>query len=174
MDTNTIDESQPTAEPKSLGSLAQSARGGQLKVARRILIVIGLLTAAVNGFALYNLPNEIRQGIQQFQIPPDAIPEYEQTVRIAGYLIYGGATLLGVVFVVFGVIIEKFPVAITVTSLLLYILSSLGFAALSPGTLASGLIVKIVIIVALFRSIKAARAFEAERKKAVLLQGVEA
>jgi hypothetical protein len=44
--------------PKPLGSLAQAARGNELKQAQRILIVIGLLTVAANGFFLFNLPNE--------------------------------------------------------------------------------------------------------------------
>jgi len=38
------------AEP--LGSLAQAARGNELKQAQRILIVIGVLTMGVNGFLL--------------------------------------------------------------------------------------------------------------------------
>jgi hypothetical protein len=41
-----------------LGSLAQAARGNELKQAQRILVVIGVLTMAGNGFLLFNLPNE--------------------------------------------------------------------------------------------------------------------
>lgn len=169
MDTNATHETLPPAEPKSLGSLAQSARGNQLKVARGVLIGIGVLNMAANAFALYNLPNEIQHGIRQYQLPPEAVPEFEQAARMGGYLIYGGAALLGLIFVVFGIILKKFPVAITITSLLLYIGATAGFAALAPATLTKGLIVKIFIVIALFRSIKAARAYEAERKKATFL-----
>ena len=62
-----------TLEP--LGSLAQSARGNELKQAQRILIVIGALTMAANGFFLYNLQNEIQQAIQQNQIAPADVEE---------------------------------------------------------------------------------------------------
>ena len=49
---------------KPLGNLAQSARGNELNQARGILIVIGVLTIAVNGWLLYNLPNEIEEAVR--------------------------------------------------------------------------------------------------------------
>ena len=61
----------PTLEP--LGNLAQAARGNELKQAQRILIFIGVLTMAVNGFFLYNLPNEIQLEIQQTNVAPDGV-----------------------------------------------------------------------------------------------------
>src|SRR5579883_1934027 len=100
--------------PKPLGSLAQAARGNELKQAQRILIVIGLLTVAANGFFIFNLPNEAQQAIQQFNIPPGQQEEFRQRVAMMGYLLYGGPALLGVLFVVFGVIIHRFPVFATV------------------------------------------------------------
>jgi hypothetical protein len=70
-------EAPPAVEsPKPLGSLAQAARGNELRQARWILIVIGLLTLAVNGAFLYNLPNEIQQAIQQNQIPAADVEEF--------------------------------------------------------------------------------------------------
>lgn len=168
MDANAPEMPPAAASPKPLGSLAQSARGNELKQAQRILIVIGALTLAVNGFSLYNLPNEIRQAIQQNQIPPANVEPFRQAVTIIGYLIYGSAALLGVLFVVFGLIIKRYPVAITITSLVLYILATVVFGILAPGTLAAGLIMKIIIIVFLFRAIKAARAYQAHTQKPVL------
>lgn len=178
MDTNTIDESVPPVAPKSLGSLAQSARGGHLKAARGILIGVGLLTLVVNGFLLFNIENEvhqvIQQAIQQNQIDPADAPQYEQAIRIEGYLIRGGPALMGLIFVIFGLIINKFPVAITTTSLILYLATILGLALHEPASLARGPVLKIIIIAALARSIKAAWAYEAERKKAATLAGAEA
>jgi hypothetical protein len=157
-----------TATSKPLGSLAQAARGNELKQAQRILIVIGALTAAVNGYSLYNLPREIQQAIQLNQIPPANIQEFREAVTTMGYLIYGGAAALGVLFVIFGLIIHQFPVAITITSLVLYVLATAIFGLLSPTTLAAGLIIKVIIIFALFRAIKAARAYEGHTQKPVL------
>ena len=108
----------PPAAPSlpALGSLAQAARGNELKQAQRILIGIGVLTLVVNGFLLFNLPNEIQQAIQQNQIAPENVETFRQEATISGYLIYGLPVLLGSLFVIFGSIIKQFPVPITITS----------------------------------------------------------
>lgn len=153
---------------KPLGSLAQAARGNEIKQAQRILIVIGLLTLGVNGFMLYNLPQEVQQVLAKNQIPGANPAEIRATLTMMGYLIYGGAAALGLLFVIFGVVIHRFPVAITVTSLVLYLLATAIFALLSPATLAAGIIVKLVIIYALFRAILAARAYSSHTQKPAL------
>jgi hypothetical protein len=160
----------PTLEP--LGNLAQAARGNELKQAQRILIVIGVLTMAANGYFLYNLPNEIQQAIQQNNVAPEGVEQFRQTVTIFGYLVYGLPAFLGLLFVVFGLIIKQFPVPITVTSLVLYVLATVAFAILSPMTLAQGIIIKVIIIFALFRAIKAARAYQAHKQQSSLAEGL--
>jgi hypothetical protein len=163
----------PVAEtPKPLGSLAQAARGNELKRAQRILIAVGVLTLAVNGFRLFNLPNEIQQTIQQNQVAPADVEEMRRAMTIEGYLVYGLPVLLGVLFVVFGLIIKQFPVPIVITSLVLYILAIAAFGLLDPTTLIQGLIVKIVVILALLRAIKAARAYQAHAQTTNAAEGL--
>lgn len=168
MATNDADTAFAAEEPKPLGSLAQAARGNELQQAQRILIVIGVLTLAVNGFSLYNLPNEIQQAIRLNQVAPANVEAFRQAVTFFGYLIYGSAAVLGLLFVVFGLIMKRYPVAITITSLVLYILATAAFGVIAPATLAAGLIMKVIIIIFLFRAIKAARAFEAHTQKPAL------
>jgi hypothetical protein len=84
---------------------------------------------------------------------------------MSGYLVYGLPALMGLLFVIFGVIIYRFPVFITVTSLVLYVLATAAFAYLAPETLAKGLIIKILIIFGLFRAIGAARAYQSHAAK---------
>jgi hypothetical protein len=165
-------KSPETEALKPLGSLSQAARGKEIKQAQIILMVIGLLTIAVNGFFLFSLPYEIKQAIQQNQIPPEQVEQVRQAMTISGYLIYGSPALLGIVFLVFGIIIKRFPVPITVTSLVLYLLATAAFALLDPMSLAQGFIMKIIIIFALFRAIKAARAFQAHSRKAEVVEGL--
>jgi hypothetical protein len=156
----------PRAENlKPLGSLAQSARGKEISRARTILIVIGLLTIAVNGFLFYNLDNEIRTEIQKGNMDPEGIEQFKQAATVAGYLLYGGPMLLGVLFFAFGLIVQKYPVPITITSLVLYIGSAILFGLINPASLATGFIIKIIIVVALFRAVKAARAYDVETRK---------
>jgi len=156
----------PAAEAaKPLGSLAQSARGKELGQARTVLIVVGVLTLAANAFMMYNIPNEVQSVVRENDVDPAQLEQFKQTVSMFCYLIYGGAVLLGVLFIVFGVIVKKYPVPITITSLVLYILATLLFGLLEPMSLARGFIVKILIVVGLFRAIKAARAYESHTKK---------
>ena len=159
----------PRAENlKPLGSLAQSARGKEISQAKKILIAIGILTMIANGFLFYNLENEIQQAINKGQVDPAGINEFRQAATIAGYLLYGGPMLLGLLFVVFGLIVRKYPLAITVTSLVLYLGATLIFAVLNPESIVQGIIFKVIIIVALVKAIKAARAYNSETKKATV------
>ncbi len=155
---------------KPLGSLAQSARGKELNRARVILIVIGALTLVVNTLGLWSIPGQIEQMIQQEQIAPAEVEEFRHAIMISGYVQYGSAAILGLLFVVFGVIIKKFPVLITITSLILYILAMVASGLLDSDTLARGFIVKIIIIYALFRAIQAALAFRAHAQKPKLAE----
>jgi hypothetical protein len=160
-------------QPARLGSLAQSARGKQLNQARWILIVIGVLTIGANGFMLYNTPNEVRQVVdakvrkaQQpgMAVDPAEVKKVEQTLQFFCYLIYGGALALGVLFVVFGLIVKLYPVPVTVVSLTLYVLASLGLGLLNPQTLRPGAaIFKILIVIALAKAIQAAIAYQREK-----------
>lgn len=155
-----------------LGSLAQAARGNELKSAQRILIVIGVLTLAVNGFLLYNLPNEIQLAINQNQIAPENVETFRQQATNSGYVIYGLPILLGCLFVIFGSIIKQYPVPITITSLVLYVLATAVFGLLAPETLVQGFIMKIIIIFALIRAIKAARAYRDHTQAASFGEGM--
>ncbi len=159
METNNPYEPPAAQSLPALGSLAQAARGNELRSAQRILFFIGVLTLAVNGFLLYNLPNEIELAIKQNQVAPEDVATFQHEATLSGYLIYGLPVLLGCVFVIFGSIIKQYPVPITITSLVLYVLATAVFGLLAPETLVQGLILKAIIIFALIRAIKAARAY---------------
>jgi hypothetical protein len=162
----------PVAETlKPLGSLAQAARGNELNSAQRILLVIGILTLAINGFLLFNLPNEIQHAIEQNQIAPEDVEQARQSGMIAGYLMYGLTTLLGVVFVIFGLVVKQFPLPITITSLVLYVSAIAGLGFLDPETLVQGIIMKVIIVFALIRAIKAARAYQDHTSNAIGAEG---
>jgi hypothetical protein len=160
-------------ELPKLGSLAQKARGKQLNQARWILIVIGALTVIVNGALMATLRDSIRNEIKKeiAKAGPGAVVDQgrvrqieEQAYRV-GMLAGGVAVVLGVIFIVCGIIIKMFPVPVTIISLVLYVLAALGFAALDPKTPGAGLIVKIIVVVALVKAIQAALVYEREGQK---------
>lgn len=159
-----------------LGSLAQAARGKQLNQARWTLIFIGALMLIVNGAFLYNSPSEVKKvldkeiGQQGALANPAHVKEAEQMLQLMAYVIYGGAALLGLLFIVFGLIIKLFPVPVTITSLVLYVLASAGFAILNPASLAQGILIKIIIVIGLFKAIQAAFAYQREKAEAADLE----
>jgi hypothetical protein len=142
-----------------LGSLAQSARQSSLKQARVILILVGVLTLAVNLVLFLNIENEVQDLRRQHPgivIPQDAI----QTAR----LIYGGTAALGGVFIVLGIAVYAAPVVCTVIGLVLYLGGFAVFAVLDPENIHRGIIIKILIIVGLIKAVQAAAAYEREAK----------
>ena len=143
------------SENKGLGSLAQSTRGNDLNKTRNILIVIGLLTLAINGFMFGNAMDEVRQA--------GIAPEDEARVLGLVRLIYGAGIAVGLAFVICGVLVKKFPVPLTILSLVLYVGANAGFAFLDPTILMQGLVVKIIVVVALAKSVQTAMAYQKDR-----------
>jgi hypothetical protein len=168
----------PPPELPKLGSLAQTARLKQLTVARRILLFIGILTILVNGVMMFGLRGTIekevdrelaKQGMSRMMADQVKLKELEDHAVMIATVITGAAVLLGVLFVIFGLIVKSYPVPITITSLVLYIGATLLFGLLNPASLAAGAIIKIIIIVALAKAIQSALAYEREAREQAAL-----
>lgn len=157
---NGVDRTRP------LGSLAQSARGKELSQAKGILIAVGLMTLAFNGFMIYNVPNEVAEVARTNNVQPGQLEGFTRFVSGFAYAIYGGAAALGFVFIGLGMFVKKYPVPLTILGLVLYIGSALGFALLNPMSLAQGAIIKIFIVIGLIRAVRAALAYRAETRAA--------
>jgi hypothetical protein len=171
-----MDADQPVSQ--GLGSLAQTARSKQLKQARGILIAIGVLTILVNGFQLAFARSMAEEAVQEevkkqgvANPDPASVKALEDQMVTAVYVVGSAVILVGVVFVVFGLILHKFPVPIAVTSLVIYLACAAIFGLLDPTSLARGWILKIIVIVGLVRTVQAAVAYS--REKAALAPVVE-
>ncbi len=157
-----------------LGNLAQAARTKQLKTARTILYIVGVLTVVVNvGIVIFAEPivnsqidSELRdlRG-QNLEIDQAAVDEYRQQAIRATQLVNGIAVLIGIVFIVCGALVYTYPVPATITSLVLYVGAAAVYAVIDPSTLARGWIIKLLIVIGLFKAVQAALAYESERKQ---------
>ena len=159
----------PVSGRKPLGKLTQSARGAELGKARRILLVVGVLTLLANVgtfFFAENLADNLIKAEQMKQPGLMVSPAERDTVINATKVASGLVALLGGLFVVFGLIVQKFPVPITVASLVLYIGQVAIFAVIIPGSLVSGIIFKLIIVVALVKAVQAAIAMQREDREA--------
>jgi predicted RND superfamily exporter protein len=162
------------SELPELGSLAQSVRTKQLKTARVILFAVGLLTIAVNGYFFTTIEDAVDELIQKelaaagmagMVVDQQALAEVRDGLIRTNKLVTGGAIAVGVLYILFGVFIYRLPVPITITSLVLYIGTIAFFGYWNPMTLWQGWLVKILIIVGLFKAIQAAIAHENEKKQ---------
>jgi uncharacterized membrane protein YidH (DUF202 family) len=136
----------------NLGSLAQSARLKHLNTARWILIVVGVLTLGLNAVLLATMRDQLR-----------GLPNFDQLMKLYT-LIAAIGMCLGVIFVVLGILVKTFPVACTILGLVLYAGGNLFFFVISedPKMLYQGIIIKVIIIVAMVKSIQAAVAYQKE------------
>jgi hypothetical protein len=69
---------------------------------------------------------------------------------------------LGVIFIILGVMVKSYPVPMTITGLVLYVLANAIFGLLDPAMLLQGVIIKIIVVVALIKAVQAALAYQRE------------
>jgi len=162
-----------TPELGGLGSLAQSARAKQLGTARGILLFVGVVTILGNAFFFAFAEKMVDQAIDQELASPeyrnlivdqDELATHRERAVLITKVINGVGVGIGVLYLFFGIYVKKYPVPITITSLVLYIGSLAVFGYMDPMSLARGWLIKILIIVGLFKAVQAAIAFESERK----------
>jgi hypothetical protein len=163
----------PVPELRSLasgtGSLAQSARLKQLNVARGIMFVVGALTIAFNVFQ-YSMVGSLVDGEVQKQldviarqgrmVDPAKVAEFKAAAVRSVQLVAMGLIGLGVLYIVFGLIVRKYPVPVTIAALVIYVATTVIFGILSPETLVQGIIFKVIIVVALVKAVQAALAYQ--------------
>jgi hypothetical protein len=160
----------PAPSMAGLGNLAQSARGKELKSARMIMFFVGVLSLLVNMFVFSSAEGEVQKEIDKeiaklgpgFEVDTDKVKELKDQAVGATRLISGGGAVLGIIFIVCGVLVTKHPVPTTITALALYLASMAIFGLVNPSSLASGLIIKLFIVVALFKAVQAAIAYQKE------------
>ena len=81
---------------------------------------------------------------------------------LISYAVTGVVVFLGVLFVIFGLVVKRFPVPITVTALVLYVAAVGAFALADPTTLGQGIIFKVIVVVSLAKAIQAEVAYQRE------------
>jgi hypothetical protein len=164
-----------------LGSLAQKARGKQLNQARGILLVIGILTVLGNAALTLAAPEMINKEIEaeiqkqggrgRVVVNEAVIQQVKHQAMMVVYIINGAFIVLGTLFIVFGLMVKRFPVPVTVAALVLYILATVaqfGLMALEKQDQAAGrgvgIALRIIFIIALVKALQAALAYERERR----------
>ena len=165
--------SSPSDLPR-LGSLAQSARSKQLRQARNILIVIGLLNLILAVFVMMgarslvkgNIDREVQQAQAKGMVVDQVKRQEVEDQAVREVQLQAGITMaLGAVFVVLGLLINQFPVPATVLALVIYVGANVIFAIQNPASLGLGWWLKIIIVIALVKALQSALAFQREKTR---------
>jgi hypothetical protein len=155
-----------------LGSLAQSARGKQLKSAKTWIFAIGILTLLANIGMSFVVGSQVDEEVKKLQAQNQVVDQQAvEAAKREAQLVCAGFAAIGVVFIVMGFFVNAYPVPITILALVLYLAGFAISAVLDPTTIVQGIILKIIIIAGLSRSIKAALAYERERAAAAQAPG---
>jgi len=176
-----IPSNPPFGSQSGMSNLAQEARKKQLRTARWILVVVGVLQLIAGLFFIFNARSlvqaQLEKEIQTLRaqgmvVDQEELQELVDSTTRATQLLNLGGVLGGICLVFLGLLVYRFPVACTITGLLLYIGMFATFAFISfmgdgdGSVFVRGWLIRILIIVALFKAIQAALAYEKELKAA--------
>jgi predicted Zn finger-like uncharacterized protein len=172
-DLDRQDDALPRFPGPKLGSLAQVARGKQLRGARILMIVLGTLVLLAGMYALFAAKTLVRNAIQAelAKRGPGFIPNpislqqaEERGVRIVRLLAVVEMAV-GAVFIALAAIIYLYPVAATVLGLVLYISMRVIVFVMRPEAMLNpfALLIMALIIIGLAKAVQSAIVYQRER-----------
>jgi hypothetical protein len=157
------------SQASSMASLSQAARKKQLRIARNILFLLGVVKIVISAYFFSTIDAKVNENVQQ-QVQhalqrgkimgKEEIAQATERAKNIERIIWGVAGAMGGVFVFFGLMVKRYPVPITVSSLLLYLLTTAVFGIIEPLSLMEVLFFKIFAVFALMRSVQAAFAYQ--------------
>jgi hypothetical protein len=122
-----------------LGSIVQSEMIKQLRTAKIVLLIVGVLSVVVNaGFMIY----------------------LSDRLSPLGYTIFIASILEGVAFIVLGLLVYRYPVPATLLGLILYVADKVVCGVINPESIPQGLLVKIIVIVLLVIAVRTAFSYQ--------------
>jgi hypothetical protein len=172
-DPQTLPEESPYASPSSsLSALAlqkQSIWTKELKSARTVLIVVGVIQLLFGAFMFsrvrdnyYNaVKKEVAKQGPEFVFDKELADQHFDTQKTLIYAMNAIPIAFGVFLFVMAALVFKFPVGVTLTSLIAFVLIHAADVVVDPPSLVKGLIMKIVFVVVLWKAFKSAQAAKA-------------
>lgn len=163
----------------SLGSLTQSVHRKQLRSARQIFVIVGLLTVGVNVFGFLSsesiIDTELNKQVQDLQrqgmqVDPGKFQEIRLSTIRSAQVMSAGMIAVGVLYLIFAGTVQMYPVAITISGLVIYVAAAAAFGILDPTTLARGIILKVIIVISLVKAVQSAIAYEREARETAAAQ----
>ena len=155
-----------------LGSLAQAARTKHLKQARNTLFILGAIITI--GYALFLVKDwsDVEGQIQQQgKVAAVQAQQASMILKVFLLIIYGSSIAIGLLFLLFGFFVERYPVPILIVALILYIGLQLFWGALAlysgnwQAFLNYGIVFRVLIVFGLWKALQAAFAAQKEARE---------
>lgn len=144
----------------SLGSLVNHQHGKHIRGARIAIMFVAVITIIFSIVMWFLLNSEIEK------VKSDPGMVVIQEVVTQAQIEIGVTFALGIVFFILFFWAKSNPFAATLTALLLYLTNIIVAVGIEPTSLAKGIIVKIIIIVALVNGLKSALAYKKDQESA--------
>ena len=133
---------------KELSEQRKRGSSGALGTAQVLMILVGLISIGINGFLLFNAPNEVQEAMKGGDVPMS-----QESLLHFVQLLYGAFMAVGVAMLILGALIYQFPVFCPLAGLILYIIAMIVGGILNPASLLKGIIFKVLVILALGKAV---------------------
>jgi F0F1-type ATP synthase assembly protein I len=170
--------SAPAAAPAraKLGNLAEEQHKKHLRGAKIAIFFVGILSTLVNGFLVWLVMQseaKMEADITQAKNNPAMVLDEAKITEARGQiatakLLTSGFLGAGILILVLGFMVNKYPYEAPLAALVLYIACMLIGFAVEPEGIARGIIIKAIIIYALYRGVKSGAAVKKLREEAAL------
>jgi hypothetical protein len=137
----------------------------ELKSARTILIVVGIIQLLLGVPSLTTVREDFDKGIEAevkkegpgYVVDQAKVDQLFEDNKALFYALGSIPTALGVFFLGMAALVFKFPVVVTLTSLIVFVLAHVASGILEPAEITHGIPLKIVFVVILSKAYKSAR-----------------
>lgn len=163
----------PSPRPK-LGNLAEAQHKKHLRGAKIAIFFVGVLSVGFNAFVFHMISeneSKLEADIASLQRNPTMVVDESKVQEARGQIasarmLTTGFLLAGVAILVLGFLVNAHPYKAPMIALAIYIVCLLIGMAVDPTSIAKGIVIKLIIIYALYRGMKSGAAVEQLRKEA--------
>ena len=166
-------EAAGVARPK-LGNLAEAQHKKHLRGAKIAIFFVGVLTLLLNGFAFYLInqnETKLEADIASVKRNPMMVLDQGKIAEARGQIsrariLTTGFLLAGLAILVTGFLVNTHPYKAPMIALVIYIMCLVASICIDPTSIAKGIIIKLIIIYALYRGMRSGAAVEKLRREA--------
>lgn len=154
----------PASASVSLSPQKQAIWTKELKSARTILIVVGVLQILFGLFYLTQVKSQVEEASRKeiasspgYVFDQQKFDEEFEKEKPMMYALASVPLVVGVFFLIMSALVFKFPVGVTLASLIVFVLVHLADAIYDPTAIARGIILKIIFLVVLWKAYQSAK-----------------